>query len=417
MFRLSLAHVALLLSLSASSYGSEAARGVSAAPPTSGPKVESEQGYLTPYSETIPGTEITFEMLPVPGGVAKLNVAADGSDPVYCDVQLPPFWVGRCEVTWSEFHCYMKLDKAYTQLAQFRSMPQRDGAPEALQGRFPNLISILRPITKAEGSLLAVDAVTAPTPLYDPSSTYESGEDPELPAVTMSPFGARQYTKWLSAITGVDYRLPSEAEWRHATLAGRSAEGPIDRDELDAIAWHTENSDWIAHKVGEKEPNAWGLHDTLGNVAELVLDAHSPEGRAELAGKQLSWDEAINWPTKNSMRIAMGGWWDAEPEEINANERLVTEEDEWKLSDPNLPRSPWWYADYPATGVGFRIVRSLRPVPDDLKARVWDTSDQSVTDAVDERLREGRGKMGLIGPDLPKALGELADPEVKKLLN
>ncbi len=43
-----------------------------------------------------------------------------------------------------------------------------------------------------------VDAITVPTPLYEPSHTYEFGEDPDQPAVTMTQYAAKQYTKWLS---------------------------------------------------------------------------------------------------------------------------------------------------------------------------------------------------------------------------
>jgi formylglycine-generating enzyme required for sulfatase activity len=257
-----------------------------------------------------------------------------------------------------------------------------------------------------------VDAVTAPTALYDPSSTYESGEEPNLPAVTMTPFAARQYTKWLSSLVGREYRLPSEAEWFRAAAADNYAE-PAD---LDAVAWYTDNADYAAHPVGEKEPNAWGLYDVLGNAAELVLDAAYAEGRGDLAGKKVGWAEAVAWPRKDDGRIAKGGFYDAEADQVTLTARLVSEDSDWKASDPNLPMSPWWYTDFPATGVGFRVVRPLHPIPADLRSKVWDAEDESVARAVTERLREGRGKLGPIGADLPEVLEELGSPEVKKLM-
>ena len=163
----------------------------------------------------------------------------------------------------------------------------------------------------------------------------------------MTPFAARQYTKWLSALLGRDYRLPSEAEWIHVATAGAETQAP-EGEELDAVAWHVDNSDYVAQPVGTKPANAWGAHDTLGNVAEMVLDALRPEGRPELAGKRVGWSESIAWPARGDRRIAKGGWWDAEAEELNYEGRMVTDPEEWKVSDPNLPASPWWYADYPS---------------------------------------------------------------------
>ena len=70
----------------------------------------------------------------------------------------------------------------------------------------------------------------------------------------------------------------------------------------------------------------------------------------------------------------------------------------------------------PVTGVGFRIVRPVAPIPDELKMAIWDTADDVVAAAVRERLREGRGKIGPIGSDLPAIWGDLDDPAVQKAL-
>jgi formylglycine-generating enzyme required for sulfatase activity len=64
-------------------------------------------------------------------------------------------------------------------------------------------------------------------------------------------------------------RLPTEAEWEYAARAGSSA-GRY--GSLDQIAWYNGNSGNRTHEVGQKQANAWGLYDTLGNVLEWVAD-------------------------------------------------------------------------------------------------------------------------------------------------
>ncbi|MFC0452720.1 formylglycine-generating enzyme family protein [Rhodococcus jostii] len=79
-------------------------------------------------------------------------------------------------------------------------------------------------------------------------------------------------TVWDTAADG--YRLPAEAEWERACRA--ETRGPR-YGVLDAIAWYRENSGGRPQEVGGKEPNAWGLHDTLGNVWEWCWDLYDPE--------------------------------------------------------------------------------------------------------------------------------------------
>ncbi len=83
------------------------------------------------------------------------------------------------------------------------------------------------------------------------------------------------------------FRLPTEAEWEYACRAGTSS---IRYGELDSIAWYKGNSGDSPHEVGLKTPNAWGLHDMLGNVWEWCSDIY---------------DETVY----GSYRIFRGGGW------------------------------------------------------------------------------------------------------------
>jgi len=78
--------------------------------------------------------------------------------------------------------------------------------------------------------------------------------------------------EWDASAAG--YRLPTEAEWEHACRSGTTGAryGP-----LDEIAWYRGNSCERIHDVGGKQPNAWGLYDTLGNVWEWCWDLYDAE--------------------------------------------------------------------------------------------------------------------------------------------
>jgi formylglycine-generating enzyme required for sulfatase activity len=82
------------------------------------------------------------------------------------------------------------------------------------------------------------------------------------------------YTKWLSRLSGKDYRLLSEAEWEYAARAGSSARYSFGNDEskLEQYAWFKGNSGNKTHAVGQKPANAFGLQDMPGNVEEWVED-------------------------------------------------------------------------------------------------------------------------------------------------
>jgi len=89
------------------------------------------------------------------------------------------------------------------------------------------------------------------------------------PASCISWFDAMEFCRWLSSETGMNIRLPSEAEWEYACRAGTDGDFAGD---LEQMAWHRANSGHRTHPIGQKLPNAWGLYDMHGNVWEWCLD-------------------------------------------------------------------------------------------------------------------------------------------------
>lgn len=370
--------------------GDEPVIGMSKTKPDSGPSVATDSGFMVPYSMKIPGTDVTFEMVPIPGGTVTVGSAESekgrkADEGPQFEVTVEPLWVGKYEVTWAEYKEFMKLYEA------FKSF-QREG---------------LRKVTDEN----RVDAITAPTKLYEPEHTFEYGERPRQAAVTMTQYAARQYTKWLALTTGHFYRLPTEAEWEHAARAGTKTAYSFGDDAaaLDENAWFADNTDGEGQKeVGGKQPNPFGLYDMHGNVWEWTLDAYDPAGYVAQGGKKLGVWEAVAWPTKPFPRVLRGGGWENGASRLRSAARLASHDTDWKEYDPNLPLSPWWFTTDPARGVGFRMVRGLK-MPDDkeLRKKLWDIDCEDIGYDVGDRLNEGRGAEGIIDKDLPAAIQAL----------
>ena len=88
---------------------------------------------------------------------------------------------------------------------------------------------------------------------------------------------------------------------------------------------------------------------------------------------------------------------------------MTTAEEDWKDYDPNIPLSPWWFTTEPATGVGMRLFRPLQePESRKAKEKFWkEDVEESIMNASQRIDANGRGSMGLVGPDLPKAVEKL----------
>jgi len=127
------------------------------------------------------------------------------------------------------------------------------------------------------------------------------------------------YLKKLYQMTGMQYRLPTEEEWKHACGGGRHQEY-CGSNNLDAVGWYDNNSGGKTHPVGQKQANGFGLYDMSGNVREWVQDCYN----------------------SNCERVLRGGSW--------------SDNSEFTRSANRYWASPtFWTKDF-----GFRVARSAR---------------------------------------------------------
>ena len=353
--------------------------------PASGRFVKTPSGYMVPYQAAIPGTNVRFQMQPVPGQPAQRDDQGRIVKPA-----LEPFWIAAHEVTWGEYVHYMALYQ---------------GIKEAQNAKFADL----------EPRLSDLDAVTAPTEIFEPHCRFEFLPGPRTPATSMTQFAARQYTRWLSAVSKQVYFLPTQRQWRHACLAGADAKWSVgnDAERLKDIAVYRastedESTSGGPSEVGTKKPNAWGLFDMHGNVAEWVIRDDALAARPPKLdvgperGKDYAW-------------IACGGSWDHPAEQCQASSILKSDEAWWD-EDANLPLSPWWLANHTRIHqVGFRIISPLRkPSPKELRAR-WSVDTETLLWDVTTRVDDGRGAVAKLTPALLRNLEQLKRQKAYKV--
>ena len=388
--RESLAAVLVTLSCGMTLFAAELPPGISKSKPEKGPAVKVAEGYMVPYAVSIPGSDVSFEMIPVPGGTYKMGSPEDeegrlDDEGPQIEVTVDPMWVAKTEVTWAEYKQYMDLYQVFKDF-------------EAKGERMVN-----------DGN--RTDAITAPTELYEPTFTYEYGEEPNQPAVTMTQYAAQQYSKWLSLITNQQFRLPTEAEWEWAARAGTTTaySWGDDPEKVGEFAWYFDNADEGAPPVASKKPNAFGLYDMHGSVAEWTVNQYDEKGYAGFAKAKgpLKAVDAVAWPESASPCVVRGGSWEMDPEQLRSAARFSSDDEEWKYEDPNLPKSPWWFTSDPSRGVGFRLFRSYQSLPSDKIVKFWEASAQDVKDDIEFRLIDGRGGMGLVDKLLPEAIKKL----------
>ena len=304
-----------------------------------------EASEMKPYTNTIPGTQVTYAMVPIPGGEFVMGSpdtekARKPDEGPQHKVKIAPFWMGQCEITWNEYELFMYPDEERRTRA---TVP-----------------------TDAAGDKLA-DVVTHPSKPYVEMS-FGMGKD-GYPAIAMTQHAANKYCQWLSAKTGQFYRLPTEAEWEYACRAGTTTAYFFgdDPSKLGEYGWFEQNSDFKYQKVGKKKPNPWGLYDMCGNVVEWCLDQYDPEYYKQ-GGASSNLSEPWNKATKPYPHSVRGGSWDDEATMCRSAARRGSDRS-WKMQDPQLPKSIWYFSD--AQWVGFRLVRPLRVPPPEVMQKYW----------------------------------------------
>ena len=137
------------------------------------------------------------------------------------------------------------------------------------------------------------------------------GENPSsfkgdnLPVENVSWNDCQTFISRLNSLTGMQFRLPTEAQWEYAARGGNQSKGfkySGSHDPFD-VAWYADNSGSRTHPVGTKAPNELGIHDMSGNVWEWCRDWYG----ANYYGS--SPVESPTGPSSGSNRVFRGGGW------------------------------------------------------------------------------------------------------------
>lgn len=306
------------------------------------------------FIETIPGTAASISMIAVPGG--EFTIGSPEDEPFREDnegpqrrVRISPFFMGEVEVTWDQFWAF------YSETMS--------------EGRTPPAVIY------ANNSRDDIDAVSGPTPPFGlPDQGWGMGS---RPAITMTHYSAQTFCQWLSLKTGKKYRLPTEAEWEYAARGGTqtpyffegnprklSNEGFLkdifkpDTTGIDSHVIYVNNSDNRSQEPSETRPNPFGLKNMLGNVMEYCEDWYAEDSYESITDGELD----PKGPSEGTEHVVRGGHYNSDAADLRSAARSHTEHDDWLKTDPQNPKSIWWYSD--VKGIGFRVVCE---VPDNLK--------------------------------------------------
>ncbi len=225
---------------------------------------------------TDPVTLQTYEMILVPGdSAAGIN----------------PFYMMKYEVTWDQFKTFGLSEDLMDDPEEFNRLNTIDLRPSRGYG--------------------------------DMAKGMNFGQHP---ALAMSRLNAERFVDWLNERSDKRFRIPTESEWELALRLGgndpSATEPPEDIRQIAITGFEFESA-----PVGSREPNALGIHDMLGNVAEWVTGTG-----AERVVRGGSFDDDL----------VFGAW------------RQIEDQNVWNAGYPQAPVTKWWYVD--AIHVGLRLV-------------------------------------------------------------
>jgi formylglycine-generating enzyme required for sulfatase activity len=305
------------------------------------------------FTEQIPGAPVSFEMIAIPGGTFRMGSPAaepfhnDDEAPVH-SVTVSSFFMSELEVTWDMYWSF------YSQTMSEGRIPPED--------------------VYANNSRPDVDAVSGPTPPFGlPDQGWGGGK---RPAITMTHYAAETFCQWLSLKTGKKYRLPTEAEWEYAARGGSetpyffegspksfSNEGfwrkffDAGAEGISKYVVYVNNSKSRTQTPDFVEANPFGLKNMLGNVMEYCADKYDAKYYSKL-GDNVS--DPLN--TEGDEWVIRGGNYASDAANVRCAARDFSRHDAWLKTDPQQPKSIWWYSDI--RGIGFRVVCE---VPDEIK--------------------------------------------------
>jgi formylglycine-generating enzyme required for sulfatase activity len=302
------------------------------------------------FTEQIPNSLVSFRMIAIPGG--SFRMGSPDNEPFRKEdegplrkVTLNSFFMSEIEVTWDMYWAFY--------------------AKTMSEGRTPPANVF------ANNSRPDVDAISGPTPPFGfPDQGWGGGD---RPAITMTHYAAETFCQWLSLVTGKTYRLPTEAEWEYAARGGAetayffegnpkkfSNEGfwrkffSADTDVISSYIVYTNNSRNRTQEPGAVQANPFGLKNMLGNVMEYCADKYDPQAYGKT-------DESVSNPLimEGAEWVVRGGYYASDASDVRCAARDYTKHDAWLKTDPQQPKSIWWYSD--VRGIGFRVVCETIP--------------------------------------------------------
>ncbi|HQG62991.1 MAG TPA: SUMF1/EgtB/PvdO family nonheme iron enzyme [Bacteroidales bacterium] len=299
------------------------------------------------FNEYIPNSSVSFRMVAIPGGKFKLGSPENepfrnkDEGPVR-DVEISPFFMAEVEVTWNEFLAFY--------------------AQTSAEGRTTDSEGI------RTGKTAGTDAISGATPPYgQPDQGWGLGQ---RPAISFTYHTAEIYCKWLSLVTGKTYRLPTEAEWEYACKAGsatpyffpgnpekyqktglRAKLSKNDTTIINSYIIYKENSHGKTQLPDIVRPNPFGLKNMTGNVAEFCSDWYQPDTYSQYPEGMIKDPKG---PGAGEEHVIRGGSFMDMAGNLRSSARSYTRTADWLKTDPQIPKSIWWYSD--CFHVGFRVV-------------------------------------------------------------